>query len=484
MVVYSFLLPVAVVGLRDMKDTMVAVLMDGEKEVGPVGYVPMEMKEEWHLYRCVCLVKSHAGHGHCLGVSFCAFRLLLSLSTVPYTEQSSNNKSMATEAQLSTEQSLGLSFAQSTAGIASILGSSSVIFISFRRRRTTRVKERLLVALGALDIVSSSGGILNPFLYPSDDNGILHAGNIHTCTVVGILHVFGGLGVALCNACLVLYFYFTVIRRCRQSDLRVAERCWFSIIVLLPMAFCVAGAATRSFGPKPKFDVCYMNREYPLTGCREQNDCDYGGSLLSLILARTVMGCVIIASVVGFVATYKVWAEYRRRVRASSRYLITSQQQQSYANFEEVSRQAIRYSAAYFNMFFWMVLATFVEYIHGVNRTFLFCLTLFGTHMYLLQGVFNAVIYIRPLFVQWRQAMPEASFSSVLLKCYSADVSNRRSQSKGKLTTRSSSRSVLVGPKRVVVADAAAAPMSLPESIGALPSPAQDAELPSPGGGA
>ena len=334
-----------------------------------------------------------------------------------------------------------------TSCLLSIVGSSLVIWISYRRTKFSKLYNRLVSLLSVCDIMLSVSLLLQPFMIKyQEDNmsaigmkqlkdvfGIdtntskLVGGTTQTCTVVGFFGIHTDMAVSFANCFLSWYF---VLRVCygwqdRQIVAKNLELPVVLITLLGPLIIGIPGLATTSYNYNQLSKICWLDA-YP-TGCLEQsgghNTCTRGGwYAITLALASILL--VFIASVAGFYGTYKVYKFVKTRIEASTRRSFQGVSHNSMnKRLRDVSYQAMCYSFVYLNKCIWPFLLLLVyglflnEHLdsnddnggNNVNYGGVLWIEYLQTFFYPLQGFFNFLVFTRPNIQQWKDLYPDKS---------------------------------------------------------------------------
>ncbi|CAB9496559.1 expressed unknown protein [Seminavis robusta] len=320
--------------------------------------------------------------------------------------------------------------------VLSLLGSSCVIFLSFRERH--KVMHRLMLALSVSDWFSSIASLFMPYAIPSFLGLPGAIGNYDTCTVFGFFLMTFILVGCLYNAYLSLYFYLVVVRNWRERDFTLApEAVAHAVGVLVPLAVNVVAAVTESINPSPLINNVCIYATFPW-GCSESDDMICTRSDRETVVDIVFFGSIwlFVFSMVGFVSTFCVWYTVRLTVQRSSAYRFQSssirqsqnQNRQSQNNnnnnnatddrLVQVRTQAILYSLAYLNTAFWPLMgALFSSHFFQTSEQIqerkllpvFYALQLFYWALYPLQGFLNFFIYTRLMVRRWRRVEPDQS---------------------------------------------------------------------------
>lgn len=345
----------------------------------------------------------------------------------------------------------------------SILGSLSIIRLACRRlsdrnnsssqNNSTPVYQKLMIMLSLSDVVVSLGTLFAQLTYPEGAFGgtALSMGNTASCTYQGYISSMGMVSGALSNAFLSVYF-LRIVHQQRGANHEGAFQRYFqvctAIFLILPHSQGLAGVATESINPVGYASTCWFTFYEYECGLGDSLTCSRGSNTGEL-LSYTVLLSLVAASAVAFVNTIRVWLAYRETIlkvrrnfsmasvrlatedetsrttasrrnsfsmSASFRSLQHSSRHQRNQNDEylrQVTIQAIWYAIVYFNQFAWVALAKILEVALPPDADMIPAVVL----CYLLQptnGLFNAIIYIRPRFTRIRKEHSKISRTKAL----------------------------------------------------------------------
>ena len=308
-----------------------------------------------------------------------------------------------------------------------------------KRRLCPSPLQRLLIALGCIDIIIFLTGTfsINFWLPPSEFRPLTY-GNLTTCMIFGILLVYGGIGMALCNMFLSMYYYLTINCGKRPNNIRYWEYGWYTSMFLWPTSLAVAGLLTDSFAPFPHVDACHLGGKYPTrdvilihnvgwmhfsrTWCRGKKGNEYLGDAA---LAESFLWLHLCH------LSWRIWYMYRilkpfERLGDITLPVQRHRTIRAWHCWKEKTYQAVLYSLAYFNGFFWMVilirpkegrLTINNENVEMSERPLLFYILCFGETTSSGTGFcFNCIVYLMPSFRRWKQACPDLPAWMILRK--------------------------------------------------------------------
>lgn len=315
----------------------------------------------------------------------------------------------------------------------SILGSSCILLMSFRKRE--KVQHRLLFALSAADMASSLALLAMPFAIPSFMGLPGAVGSHSTCTVTGFMLVWGDHSGSLMNAYISLYFYLVVVRNWREQDFK--ERKWQEIAgmafaVLVPLTICLFAAFTQSINPYELANQVCTFSSWPWD-CGDTEE-DYTQCLRSNqpTISKIVLPSMIFSvgsTLLGLVCIFLVWFHVRKTRKRSASYHFEDGNAPSSARPKvrsdkvlwEVSTQAILYYLVFFNRLIWSGLGVIIsnfaftaaEVQEKKTNTGMYVFQVFYWILFPAQGAFNFLVYTRIAVAQWKKTDPTRSLCRI-----------------------------------------------------------------------
>ena len=139
----------------------------------------------------------------------------------------------------------------------------------------------------------------------------------------------------------------------------------------------------------------------------------------------TVLTVVVLSSLCSVTAVFFLACRYHRQVQKSRFYAsqwqvesttMPTPQTNSTASpsnrnndklLQSVTSQALWLSLIYINQVVWLSVGYIIGGLDVTNTTVLFCFKLPATLFLPLQGFLNAIVILRPLYLEWREAHPE-----------------------------------------------------------------------------
>jgi uncharacterized membrane protein YozB (DUF420 family) len=291
--------------------------------------------------------------------------------------------------------------------VISIIASTYIIQSIMRsNEKKTKTTQRIMVALSASDIcVSFTAYFLSTWPVP---RGTIYGavGNDASCYAQGVFnHMFACLAMSY-NAGLALAFLLAVRYHWNRNALRKLEPV---LLLIFPAIWClifitpisIAGAfGYRSIN-------CYIGPTP--AGCDQQDspvDCDRGLNSHNLFIWCSILPTFLINLFI-IICMVLLFKDVRRTEEASMQYRFA---EGGKSISKEVGVQGLLYSCAYF-------LTWWPYYISGimqaVGREPPFIIDILGSMILPLQGLFNALVYLRPAMT--RRQERAAKYGGILI---------------------------------------------------------------------
>lgn len=283
--------------------------------------------------------------------------------------------------------------------------------------------QRLVFALSLSDLVSSLSFLLMPWLIPSEIGLPGAVGNHASCAAIGFgLMTFILVG-CFYNAYLSVYFFLVVRRRWRDADFErspAVEIVSHIFAVVVPMSIGIAGMATQSINPSPLLNSICTYASYPWD-CNENPDIECTRSSREVVTALSAAGgsLIVFFTILGFCCTFLVALTIRTTIRRNAVHRFEGDRDEAgEARIRNVTIQAILYSLAYLNTFFWphllMLLShQFVnsgaEIQEKKTQAGYYAFQVLSCTFYPLQGFLNFFIYTRLKVDRLRKQDPDRS---------------------------------------------------------------------------
>ena len=250
--------------------------------------------------------------------------------------------------------------------LLSFAGSSAVIVSSFRDTKHS-IYQQLVLAISLTDALGSFTNLFFPFLLPRytrEAGGLLWAsGNQATCRLTGFFFVLCPPLVSFFGLYLSAYFLARV--RYNTSDEKIRTfyfRPAMAFAVLLCFGLALAGAVIpNGYAPRVYHNVCNFGD----CAIGKVDECEYETGL-SWYLGWLQVGMIVLPALMALGCTIAVYFTVRAKLRASRRFAFSGTRNQQQDDMLKATRtQAICYSLAYWNSFFWYfmfgILGTFMH---------------------------------------------------------------------------------------------------------------------------
>lgn len=348
---------------------------------------------------------------------------------------------------LSFAQELSYAIALVVSGSLSIFGSFVLIRIVLNRRLVQDLPQRggnnsnstestyqtLMLELSLCDVGVSIAFISQSVLLPPGGPSApsFAVGTTASCTFLGYFGSVFFLSTAICNFCLAWYFFLVVKKSWRRSsDFACRSKFWSALIFILPQAIGIAGVLSESYNPLPYAPTCWLCKyEY---GCdddpndasvynassfvedEEKGQCIRRGNAITNYLRVSIMVAIMAMSLGAMYFTVQVLHSYRHRVFRSRRHVFESRSM-SFSTpstrftttpittrnddyLRQATVQAVCYLCVFLNQFIWVLGGFLVGQL--TDGVYLF--SLMGYIMCPLNGLFNAMIFLRPSYTKLR----------------------------------------------------------------------------------
>ena len=138
----------------------------------------------------------------------------------------------------------------------SLLASSMLFFIILSRRvENTKTYTRIMLGIGAYDILGSLWTVLGP-LPVVKGIGNLSKGNVYTCTAQGFFLYLGSIGKLAFSCCLLLYFVLVIRYKWTEEKLLKVEARMHAYALTVPFIQNIVGLILQIFNPAPYGNRC------------------------------------------------------------------------------------------------------------------------------------------------------------------------------------------------------------------------------------
>ena len=360
----------------------------------------------------------------------------------------------------------------------SVLGSATLIRLILRRRSQKAPQpplfscyEKIVLLLSTGDLIVSCIHLCMSFAVPQGTEGAFWAvGNTTSCSLFGFASFFGSQWVAGCNCFLAIYFLMSVRYGWKdQRDFTPRKQALgFFSLCGIPTITSILAVTETALNFSSNGYICFIG-DYP-DGCvyNPELDCQRGQNASQVaFLYVTVM---LLFSLTGFACTTALYCTIRSTTQQSLRHTRfwmsflpevppsgvtqqeaeSSQQQQQQSSspsppappqslsphqhsslvssitrsqeerLRQTAWQAVLYSLAYFNVFFWPFTSKLQhEVFQGLpsdrqQEPVWFVLLLLTWFFYPMQGFLNFIIFIRPDISRWRNLHPQESLLWIL----------------------------------------------------------------------
>lgn len=297
----------------------------------------------------------------------------------------------------------------------SLVGSSCIIYM-IRKDLATKILNRILLCISISDVVASFSFLLSPYLVPSYLGLPGGSGSHASCSVVGFFWMSSVATVCFYSCYLSVYYWLVVRWSFHERDFKLHwEILAHSVAIIIPVAINAAALATQSLNPVEIVNGVCSHSAIPW-GC-QGDECIRSSQSTVTILLATLAAFEMAVSLIGFACTFLVWKTVSSAIQRSNAHRFQGDQDEhSDERLQQVSTQAILYSLAYFNTFFWPLMTLCLE-IFVPNEmldakkddTGFYVLAVLFYAFYPLQGAMNFFIFSNPKRQQWAKLEPDRS---------------------------------------------------------------------------
>ncbi|KAI2501673.1 hypothetical protein MHU86_12797 [Fragilaria crotonensis] len=312
-----------------------------------------------------------------------------------------------------TPQQITLVFTSLLSGLASLLGSLTIMYIIWRDRvkKLKCVYHRVLLALSVIDCVASLNFAFG-FLFVPEGNFWGAQGNTASCEASGFLTIFSA-SLLPYNFGLALY-YLLIIRygKTQQFVARNVEPYIHILSLSMPMGVAFWALFTSALNPLPFMGGWCSIAKYPPLCDAEAGECSRG--FTNRVISVALLFGVMLPSFLGIAAImFMIICHVRGRIAAVVQYRTRSR-------LNQTARQTVVQSLLYIAASLLPNAILLVN--HSLNFfsptyqvTVRFVIAFLVKLILPLQGLFNLIIYIRPRMILLRRKRGDSvSFVSLL----------------------------------------------------------------------
>jgi len=319
-----------------------------------------------------------------------------------------------------------------TAGIISVIGSTTIIVVLLRSpKRLQSIYRRLVFGMSCMDILHSLSYIAGGLPAPKETAGWWSRnaiGNIATCNIQGFANYAGMIGSVFYSCALALYFVMVVVYSKREDVIqKKIEPFFHAISTLVPFGAGIFLLVTQHFNDAST--ICWIARS-PFDCYKEDIACKRGENAALyrwyfagfplLLVVLIVLGCMLrlswsIRKQLKKMKKYganKFVANVEKKRRNSiiltsgtnlhSKKIRMSKPSKSKEETKQMLTQAMLYVMA-------LLITFFFAFLWQIVKTYFWLYLLEVTFTPLL-GFFNFFIFIRPRVIMTMQNRPELSF--------------------------------------------------------------------------
>ena len=311
----------------------------------------------------------------------------------------------------------------------SILGSCAIVYIIVinRKRKLSRVHNRLLLSMSCIDILSSMANVITTSAIPrgTDPYSYGASGTIGTCNAQGFFLQLG-FGAPTYNSMLCIHYLLFVKYRVREKVIaKKIEPFMHAVAILYPLSTAIASLFLGLFNPI--ITHCHI-AAYPSICDIRGIECTRGNNAANYRLFFNGLELIIMFAV-NITCMISLVLFIRKREKAVSRYQNRRSKSSSgnSSESEDATKQALLYMAAFVLTYIWGSIISAFIYFNGSHRAFLIVMSYLGAIFNPLQGFFNFIIYIRPRFNSVRRSNKAKSFLWVVRNTMNPTTNTERS---------------------------------------------------------
>ena len=333
----------------------------------------------------------------------------------------------------STSQKQALAIVPKVGASLSLIGSLFILQDILRDpSRRQKLQFRLLLGMSLLDAMFSIKNFLSTWIIPAQLPVYLAAGTQGTCTAAGFIGQLTNMGSIFYNASLALYFVWTIRQGWRAAQLRR----WEWVLHAVPLGFglstAIAGLPLNLYNPTGW--TCWIGAWPPF--CDKDGTYDKCTRGINAHIYKWAFGQAWSWSIVVFAAICMIliYVKISRDEQRTAKYMTrasmkgktssalarttnnssssstslalsskNAQQQQPSSSPQPQSlsrafaKQALLYVLALYLTYFFTFVRSIVMGVTGKNY---YALTLLMSIFIPLQGFFNAIVYVRPRYLE------------------------------------------------------------------------------------
>mmetsp|Transcript_26721 Transcript_26721/g.49147 ORF Transcript_26721/g.49147 Transcript_26721/m.49147 type:complete len:315 (-) Transcript_26721:305-1249(-) len=277
----------------------------------------------------------------------------------------------------------------------SLIGSTHIVYQILKnpiRRRT--VQYQILLGLSLVDILGSIGMFLGTWpipAYVNDDKPTVYlaSGNDRTCAAQGFL-LQAYVVAPIYNASLSLYYVFVVKLGWNENKLKKV-RWWFHVFPIgIGLGTAIAAMALNIYGNATWW--CWISPEWDL----------YRWTFFFGII--WFMGLVVVIP-----SMFMLYLHVRKQEAAAAKWRPGSSQEEQFSQSRKVATRGLLFSLSY--IITW-IFPTLTRLVQAVNGEIIFPLVLMTAIISPSQGLFNALIFLHPKYIKYRQEKKQTQAST------------------------------------------------------------------------
>ena len=317
--------------------------------------------------------------------------------------------------------------------VPSILGAASIMRDVLRKKKW-RVYHRIMLAMSAMDFLYAVKCFVSTWIIPEELQIWGALGSTRTCDAFGFLGHGSSLSSVIYNGSLAIYFVLTIAYNWRESAIRKSGLEFMLHAVPLTVGWTTAIASLVMELNNPIGWTCWIGTYPPGCGLPApwSPPCERG-SVKAVDVHRWALFHVLLWFVFCLctISMIILVVKVRQQEKSMERYVFRTGSDSSSSmerRQRDLSQKVAVQATLYIAFFFLTWIFPMVQFVVA-NRTgyLLFPMLLLTVIFNPLQGFYDAVIYFRPRYLQYRkqQAAQQATMDGVSGLPFSCDRHSR-----------------------------------------------------------
>jgi hypothetical protein len=318
-------------------------------------------------------------------------------------------------------KSIALAVAPKIPALLSMIGSSYIIYtVASDAKKRKKIYHRIMFSLSCCDFVTSIIFFLGTWMIPRGTVGQFGpvygaSGNHGTCVASGFLTQFV-VSSPLYNATLSLYYLLMVRYNWKERDLVKIEPIIHGIPICFGLGTAIAAAALNVYGSVDW--LCWINPNPPQSNTKiYQWSFLFGPLFFCVIFVTTAMILLYramrkrerVVEKYAFESSMNINASFAAASNPRRSTALTKNKTKGKTKCStEIAVQGILYVGGFYICWFFPTLQRIIELTQETRKNY-YPLQFLDSFLLPLQGLFNALVYLRPKFQAYRKKHPEVS---------------------------------------------------------------------------